>query len=297
MRPVIVTVAPTGGMLRSSAHPHVPTQPDDIVADVLRCADAGASVAALHVRTPDEAATCDPELYARVNAGIRAATPDLILNNSSGGGISGAMRSPLGPDMHEVSWEQRLAAPHPSADTVTLDAITAWASVDGDEVLMNTPPSRARELGRRILDLGLKPEWEAFSPAHAIVEVPRLIRDLGAEGSPIVNICVGLDGVFTNAVPWSPRIVELMVDALPVDAVVSLTVGGSTPWPALAHALALGCHIRVGLEDHPWHADGAAASNLELVERAVTLVETLGHRPATPAEARDLLGLDSRSAA
>src|SRR5690606_26394736 len=139
----------------------VPTQPDDIAADIARCASAGAAVAALHVRRADETATCDPELYRTVNRLIRDRC-DVVVNNSSGGGVSGEMRRDLGGGMAEFDWGQRLAAAEGGVDTVTMDAITAWASVDGDEVLMNTPPSRALELARRIRERGAAPEWEVF---------------------------------------------------------------------------------------------------------------------------------------
>ncbi|KQP69393.1 3-keto-5-aminohexanoate cleavage protein [Microbacterium sp. Leaf288] len=289
-RPVIITVAPTGGMLRSDAHPHVPTQPDQIAADVARCVDAGASAAALHVRRLDETATCDPALYREVNRLVRERC-DVVINNSSGGGVSGEMRTDLGGGMAEFSWPQRLAATDGGADTVTLDAITAWATVDGDEVLMNTPASRARELAQRIRRAGAVPEWEVFNPSHITKDIPELIAATGAGGPHIVNICLDLDRVFSNASPWTPRQLELMVDQLPAQAVFSVSVGGSDPFPALAHALILGGHIRVGLEDHPWHPDGSPATNLELVQRAVRLVKALGMRPATPDETRRLWGL------
>jgi uncharacterized protein (DUF849 family) len=277
-------------MLRSDVHPHVPTQPDEIAEDVARCVAAGASAAALHVRRPDETATCDPALYRQVNRLVRERC-DVVINNSSGGGVSGEMRVDLGGGMAEFSWTQRLAAADGHADTVTLDAITAWATVDGEEVLMNTPASRARELALRIRRNGAAPEWEVFNPSHITKDIPELIAATEAAGPHIVNICLNLDGVFSNASPWTPRQLEVMVDQLPPHAVFSVSVGGSDPFPALANALILGGHIRVGLEDHPWHPDGTPATNLELVQRAVQLVEALGMRPATPDETRGLWGL------
>lgn len=290
MRPVMITVAPTGGMLTSDRHPYVPTQPAEIADDVVRCAAAGASVAALHVRTADQRASCDPARYREVNALIRDRS-DIVINNSSGGGVSGPMRARLGNGMTEISWPDRLAATTADADTVTLDAVTAWATVDGDEILMNTPPSRARELGARILAAGARPEWEVFNPAQLTNEIPLLIKDLAAPAPHAINLCCNLGGVFTNASDWSPRLLDYLVEVLPPQSVFTVTVAGPTPWPALAQALLLGGHIRVGLEDQPWTADGSATTNLALVEQAVRLVTAMGLRPATPPEARQLLGL------
>lgn len=295
MRPVVITVAPTGGMLTTDRHPHVPTQPAEIADDVVRCAEAGASVAALHVRTPDQLSSCDPALYREANALIRERS-DIVLNNSSGGGVSGPMRAPLGEGMWEISWPQRLEAVGGGADTVTLDAVTAWATVDGDEVLMNTSLSRARELGARILASGAKPEWEVFNPSQLTTEIPALLEQLRAPAPHLVNLCFDLGAVFTNASAWSPRLLDYMVGVLPAHAVFSVTVAGSPPWEALAHALVLGGHLRVGLEDHPWAADGSPTTNVALVEQAVRLVTAMGMRPASPSEAREILGLEERTA-
>ena len=89
-RKVIVTVAPTGGMASKVQNPNLPTQPEEIAEDVVRCAKAGASVAALHARRPDDLATCDPVIYGRINKLIRSRC-NIIVNNSTGGGVTGDM--------------------------------------------------------------------------------------------------------------------------------------------------------------------------------------------------------------
>lgn len=94
-RKVIVTIAPTGGMAHKSQNPHLPTQPEEIAADVVACWKAGASVAAIHARRPDDGATCDAEVYRDINRRIRAAGCDIVLNNSTGGGVHGDMIKPL----------------------------------------------------------------------------------------------------------------------------------------------------------------------------------------------------------
>ena len=87
---VIVTIAPTGGMASKAQNPNLPTQPDEIADDVFRCYNAGASVVAVHARRPDHEATCNPEIYRKINALIRAKC-DVVINNSTGGGINGDM--------------------------------------------------------------------------------------------------------------------------------------------------------------------------------------------------------------
>ena len=87
---VIVTVAPTGGMANKQMNPNLPTQPQEIADDTYRCYNAGASVVAVHARRPDDQATCDPAIYSHINRLIRDKC-DIILNNSTGGGINGDM--------------------------------------------------------------------------------------------------------------------------------------------------------------------------------------------------------------
>ena len=94
-RKVIVTIAPTGGMAHKSQNPHLPTQPGEIADDVQRCWNAGASVVAIHARRPDDGATCNADIYRDINTRIRAKGCDIVINNSTGGGVHGDMVRPL----------------------------------------------------------------------------------------------------------------------------------------------------------------------------------------------------------
>ncbi|MFC4048239.1 3-keto-5-aminohexanoate cleavage protein [Actinomadura syzygii] len=291
---VIVTVAPTGGFLTRVEHRYVPTQPDEIAADVARCADAGASVAALHARRPDGRATCSAAIYRDINARVRAAC-DVVVNNSTGGGIDGDLLRVRPDGSRVIDWDARMAGVDGGADTCTLDAITAYISGPGGrEVLMDTPMERAIELAAAMFKRGIKPEWEAFNPSHLVREVARLTA-LGFDTEPYqVNLVLGLDGAFQNALPYTPSNLQHMADALPGGSVFTVTVNGEQQFRGLAHALALGGHIRVGIEDNPCLAPGEPAENVRLVERAVALVQSVGLEPATPAEAREILGLPTR---
>jgi 3-keto-5-aminohexanoate cleavage enzyme len=287
-RPVIVTIAPTGGFLTAAQHPHLPTQPEDIAADVARCATAGASTAALHARRPDDGATCDPAIYRRINGLVRERC-DVVVNNSTGGGLTGDMVRRTA-DGVVVDRAQRLAGADAGADTCTLDTITAYVAGPDGEVLMDTPRAFARELGEAFRKAGAKPEWEVFNPAHLAVDLPALI-DLD-DPPHIVNLVLNQHMVFQNALPYSPALLRALVALLPEDAVFSTTVCGPDPLPGLVDTLELGGHVRVGLEDSPFDPDGRPSTNLAQVERIVAVIRSRGYEPATPAQARDLLGLD-----
>ncbi|WP_033295819.1 3-keto-5-aminohexanoate cleavage protein [Amycolatopsis jejuensis] len=287
MRPVIVTVAPTGGMLTSAQHPYVPTQPGEIAADVARCVAAGASVAALHARRPDQAATCDPEVY-RSMTKLVLDRCDVVINHSTGGGINGDLVRETGRGK-VVDHEERLAGAFGGADTCTLDTITAYVDGPDGEVLMSTPRSFARRLAETFREVGAKPEWEVFNHANLIADFPSLLE---FDRAPyIVNLVLNQHRIFQNALPYTPSILRSLVSLLPEGAVFSATVCGPDPLPGLTDALDLGGHVRVGIEDSPFGADGRPMSNVEQVERVVALIRGRGDEPATPAQAREILGL------
>ncbi len=106
-RKVILTIAPTGGMADKSVTPHLPTQPREIADDGVRCWEAGAAVVAVQARRPDDGPTCKPEIYAGINERIRARC-DIVVNNSTGGGISGDMITTLPDGRKEIAFEERL---------------------------------------------------------------------------------------------------------------------------------------------------------------------------------------------
>ncbi|RRQ29085.1 3-keto-5-aminohexanoate cleavage protein [Rhodococcus sp. Eu-32] len=289
---VIVTVAPTGGFLTKADNPYIPTQPDEIAADVERCHSAGASVAALHARRPDDQATCDSAIYREINTLVRQRC-DVVINNSTGGGVNGDMVRIRDDGSRVVDRDARLQGLYGGADTCTLDAITAYVRSPHGEILMDTPPSMATELHSVMRTLGIKPEWEAFSSAHLVQEIGELTR--GEPGPHLVNMVLGLDKTFQNAVPYSPHILQEMVAHLPENALFSVSISGSEQLRGLTHALLLGGHVRVGIEDYPFLETGQPAENARLVENIVGIIERLGMQTATPDEARAILGLDTDS--
>ncbi|CAH1660143.1 beta-keto acid cleavage family enzyme [Chelatococcus asaccharovorans] len=289
-RKVIITIAPTGGFATKAHTPYVPTQPEEIAEDVRRCVEAGASVAALHARRPDDEATCDGAIYRRINELVRARC-DVIINNSTGGGVNGDMVS--GSDrITDVIWSERLKGLDGGADMCTMDAMTFIATApDGREVVMKTPSSRATALAELMRQKGIKPEWEAFSPTHILQDAARLIA-AGYDSAPyFFNLVFGLDTAFQGALPYTPKLLQMMIELLPAGALFNVSTIGPDQLHAMAHALILGGHLRVGIEDNPYLSPGVPGTNVQFVERAVRIVRELGLEPATTAEAREMLGL------
>lgn len=287
---VIVTIAPTGGMATKKMNPHLPTQPREIAEDTYRCYNAGASLVAVHARRPDDEATCNPAIYTEINRLIRDRC-DIILNNSTGGGINGDMVRPLPNGLWEIQWEERLKGMEAEGvEMCTLDAQTVIASFGGKEILVATPPTRIRQIAQMMKDRGIKPEWEVFGLADIVQDVQRCLDEGLDEAPHFINIVIGANA-FQGALPYTPKMLQTMVDHLPRNCVFNVSAIGAAQLPASMQSLLLGGHVRVGLEDNLYYEHGKLATNVQLVERLVRLVREMGYEPATPAEAREIIGL------
>jgi uncharacterized protein (DUF849 family) len=292
MAKIMVTVAPTGGMSMKSANPALPTQPDEIADDVTRCWKAGASIAAIHARRPDDQATCNADVYRAINSRIRDRGCDIILNNSTGGGNSGDMLVARDDGLWESNFEERLKGCDGGAEMCTFDGVTVVDTVGAPkEVVVITPPSRCETLVQRILERGAKPEWEVFSPEHILQDVTRLIQK-GYDKPPYyVNLVLGGEKGFQGAMPYSMDVLNFMVKCLPPQSIWCVSGIGPAQLPATTQAILMGGHVRVGLEDNHYYAPRQKTDNLTLVERQVRILRELGHEPMGAGEARELLGL------
>jgi uncharacterized protein (DUF849 family) len=290
-RKVILTIAPTGGMADKTVTPHLPTQPEEIAADVARCHAAGAAVVAVHARRPDDGATCDPDTYRRINDLIRERC-DIVINNSTGGGISGDMITALPDGRQEISFAERIKGTMAGAEMCTFDPHIQCMHRDDLELLLDTSWSRCIELAEAMKARGIKPEWELMSLSD-LNWVTELIA-MGYDEPPhYFNIVLGTHKLMSGATPYTPRNLQRFVEDLPPDSMFCVSAIGPAQLPAAVHSLILGGQARVGLEDNIYYARGRLATNVELVERMVRILAELNLEPATPAEARELLGLSS----
>jgi uncharacterized protein (DUF849 family) len=288
----MITVAPTGGMASKSQNPNLPTQPDEIAESVYKSYKAGACIAALHARRPDDEATCNAAIYRDINTRVRAKC-DIVINNSTGGGSSGDMLLKRPDGLYENNFEERLKGCEAGAEMATFDGMT-FVDVHGDkEILVVTPPSRCEALVKRMSERGIKPEWEVFAPNHILQDVTRLIQK-GYDKPPYyINIVLGADKGFQGAMPYSHEVLNAMIAALPPQSIFCVSAIGPAQLPATTQAMLLGGHVRVGLEDNNYYRRGELATNEQLVARTARIASELGLEIASPAEAREILGLPS----
>lgn len=290
VRPVIITCALTGDSDTTAKSPYVPVTPQAIAADAIAAAEAGAAIVHIHVREPDTGkGSRRTDLYREVVERIAASGVDVIVNLTAGMGgkliFDPVHALPIDAASDLVGAGERLAHVEALQPAIcSLDCGT-FNSGMGDEVYISTT-AMTREMAVRITAAGVKPELEVFDYGHL-----RLACSLAADGlikaPAFFQFALGLRW----GAPSDAATMLQMRSMLPQGAVWVAFGAGAEQMPVAAQSILLGGHVRVGLEDNLYRSRGVLATNAQLVEDAVKLIETLGTRVATPAEARALLGL------
>ena len=139
----------------------------------------------------------------------------------------------------------------------TADCWTDVASFRGTDLLIDTRRPSASAWSRHLQERGVKPEWEVMSPAHMVKDMIPLC-DAGYDKPPyFVNIVLGI-AAFQGALPYTPRLLQMMVDLLPPESIFCVSAIGPAQLPATTVGILLGGHVRVGLEDNLYLLGGAA---------------------------------------
>jgi len=287
MSSVFITCAVTGSGDTVGKSDKVPFTPEQIADDCIAAARAGAAIVHIHVRDPITGIPArDPELYAEVVERVRGADVDVIINLTTGMGgdlTLGSVEQPLpladeGTDMagatERIEHVRRLMP-----EICTLDCGTMNFG-EGDYVMTNTT-STLKEMSRQLQSIGVRPEIEVFDTGH--LWMAKALVDEGLIDDPVmVQLCMG--------VPWgAPPDVNTfmaMVNNIPDGWTFSAFGIGRKQLEYVALAAIAGGNVRVGLEDNLYLARGQLATNAELVERAVQIVEGIGYTVKGPDEVR-----------
>ena len=296
-RNVFITCAVTGSGATQDKSPHVPRSPEQIADSAIDAARAGAAIVHCHVRDPDTGAPSrDVALYREVTERIRASDVDVVLNLTAGMGgdmVFGGTDAPLplqeGTDMAGAS--DRVAHIRDCLPEIcTLDCGT-MNFAESDYVMTNTP-GMLRAMGAMMTKMGVKPEIEAFDTGH-LWFAKQLVSEGVLKEDAMVQCCMG--------VPWGApddlNTFMAMVNNIPEAWHWSAFALGRHQMPFVAAAVLAGGNVRVGLEDNLMLGKGQLASNAQLVERAVTIIEALGASVIGPEQVRSRLGLTRRSPA
>ncbi|MDD9986813.1 MAG: 3-keto-5-aminohexanoate cleavage protein [Spirochaetaceae bacterium] len=294
-REVFITAALTGAGATQDRSPHVPRSPRQIAASAIDAARAGAAIVHCHVRDPDTGAPSrKAEYYREVTDRIRAADVDVVLNLTTGMGgdlVLGSPDRPLPPregtDMAGAA--ERLAHVRECLPEIcTLDCGT-MNFAEAAYVMTNTP-AMLRAMATAMTELGVRVEIEAFDTGH--LWFAKALVDEGIVPHPVlVQLCMGI--------PWgAPDDLSTflaMVANVPQDWVFSAFALGRNQMPYVAATVLAGGHVRVGLEDNLVLRRGVLATNAQLVEQAVTIIEAMGATVAGPERVRERLKLTKRA--
>lgn len=297
MPPVIIGCAITGGNQGKESNPNLPESIDEQVQQAYDAYNAGAAMVHIHCRRPDSLGrmSSDTELYREVNRRIREKCPDLIINNTGAGGwtTNGKLAGPdlncslpARPEVGSVDITNyafsilRKARPAP---------LTGRDQDEKEEMVYHFTEADMAQTLALLKQYGVKPEFEAFDIGDFLY-LDDLVRSgkFTEEDFPIwVTMC--LTPLMTYQ---SPDMLLAAIRHLPKNSVMNVLCSGSCQFPMLTMAMILGCNVRVGMEDGYYIRRGVLAeSNAQLVEKIVRIANELERPIATPAQAREILGL------
>lgn len=290
MEKVIITCALTGAQQGKAANPNLPEQPDEVVAQGLEAWRAGAAILHIHARDAQGRATAEVGVFRRIVEGLRAAGCGAVINLTTGGAVAGL---PL---------EERIkVVPElkPDIASFSVGGGTLLGRYDEREgrwvkdrfVPLFATHAEMERVARTFKEHEVRPELEIYHAGmlnnlHAIAQRGVLTEPM------LVNFVMGIPGEVTEA---TVKNLVFLVDGLPPGCqwLVS-AIGAKNHFRMLGAVLAMGGHVRVGLEDNVYLRHGELArSNGQLVEKAVRIVRELGGEPASSAEARAMLKLRS----
>jgi uncharacterized protein (DUF849 family) len=296
-RKIILTCAVVGANRYNRAHPNFPVTPRQIAEAALEAEQAGASIVHLHVRDPRTGnGSNDPDLFLEMATRVRERGVSAVMNITCGGGAifcpDPEDESRAGPGTDMLSAEARVRHIEMTIPEMCSLDVTTQNQVDGDTeyVYLNTPTT-LRAMARRFRELGVKPEIEVFAPGDILL-ANRMLEEGLFEAPPLYQIVMGTKW----GLPATPETMIYMRDLLPEGAIWAAFGIARMQMPMAAQAVLLGGNVRVGLEDNLYLRRGEFATNGQLVERARTIIESLGHEVATPDEARAMLGLGASGA-
>ncbi len=272
MDKLIITAALNGAEVTREQHPGLPISPEELAQAAWECRQAGACIVHVHARRADGGSTQEAAAYRAIIQAIEARC-DLIVQVSTGGAVGMTARERIAP----VSLKPEMA-------TLSMGSVNF-----GDGVFLNSPDDMASFLAAMQLH-GVMPEFEIFDAGH-LAALQRWVQRgmLSAPGH--VDFVLGVPG----GMPGTPEALMYLRSQLPVGFSWTVAGIGAAQLPLTTLAITLGGHVRVGFEDNLYLRRGdKARNNAQFVERAAAVSRLLERPVATPAEARQMLGLRSR---
>jgi uncharacterized protein (DUF849 family) len=289
--PVIISCSISGVIANRDQCPAIPYTPEEYAAEARRAVDEGASQIHIHARKPDGTPSYEVEDFQAITEAILAEVGDVIVNYSTG-----AIGIPIEKRIEYL----RACRPDVAALNMSSMNYAKYSRRRKDFVfkaVFENSFDTIIEFLTAMKELGIKPEHECFDSGH-VANLDPLV-DMGLLEPPLqISLVMGV----TGGIRPTPRNVTLMSDQIPggPEGPNQWQVIGISrdQWKLLASSLVLGGNVRAGVEDNLYLPNGEMCkSNGELIAKAREMAEDVGRRPASVAEARELLGVPKRAAA
>lgn len=267
---LIITVALTGNVPTKDMNPNTPITVSEIVEDIIKCKEIGASVAHIHVRDEEGNPTCDRKLYKEILVELEKRGCDIITQLSTGARGGG----------NTAEWRGQMLDLNAEMASLATGSSNFATQVNANSFEL------IEELANKMYENNIKPEIEVFD--LGMIDNAKYLVRKGILKPPLqFNLVMNVRG----SVSGTPRNLLHMVESLPESSTFTVSGIGPSQVPMLTMSILLGGHTRTGLEDTILYDKGILASNQMLVERVVRIAKELGRKIATPDEARDILGI------
>jgi len=299
MPPLIISVAITGGVIGKEANPNLPETPEEQIEETFACYKAGASLVHIHARDPEQgyaSVSSNPEHYYSINKAIRSCCPDIIINNTTGGGF-------------KMTSDERLASIKAKPEVASLNCGPLFLKatlparkpplsgrdepINLDDLIIPITIKEVETFAKVMMENNVKPELEIYNPQHYNV-VYNLIRH-GLLKKPYWYSLIFSTYLGGIAVPGNIRNFVNMLDNMPSDSMFQAIGVGLNQIPMITMSIIVGGHVRVGFEDNLFYRRGELLKSTEQkVRQVVQLAEIMGRDVASPKQARQMIGISEK---
>lgn len=276
---LIINAAITGMVPMKKDTPHVPITVDEIIKDAAECCKAGASMVHIHARDEDGSPTYKKEIYADIIRGIRGQCPDVIICASTSGRIHNTFEKRS--EVFELKGDAK-----PDMGSLTMGSLNfpGQASINTPDMIEN--------LAVKMKESGIIPEIEIFEAG--MINMTKILMKKGVLAGPFYfNLLLGS----IYSAPATLFDLSCMVQSLPRGVIWGAAGIGKFQLTMNLAAILMGGNVRVGLEDNVYYDNGKTnfATNPMLIQRLVKFSHDIGREVATPREARELIGIISKT--
>jgi 3-keto-5-aminohexanoate cleavage enzyme len=277
---LIITVSPSSNFQGKEANPALPYSPQEIADTVYECWNEGAAIAHIHCRDESGVPSNDPQVFREADRLIREKGCDIIIQHSTAPGMKPG-----------TTIDDGIRSIEANPEMASLSMGVGVLLRKGETRINCRPRHWIEDQARTMMEKGIKPELEVYN--MVMMEDVYALAEKGLLKKPYwMSFIMGMHRINQNAIRFRPQALMYQVEQMPPDSMFSMIGIGLDQLPATTLSILLGGHCRVGFEDNIHYRKGELAkNNAQLVARTVRIAKELGSTPATPGEARQMLGI------